>query len=67
MLALKIKRPLQKKQSVKLSKERKLLLLKRLETRNPSTKTSKPNKKLKTKQPKRLKRRQEPLLTERND
>jgi hypothetical protein len=50
---------------VKSNKERKPLPPKKLEIRNLLTKTSKPNKRLKTKQRKKHKRR--PLATRRND
>jgi hypothetical protein len=54
---LKIRKPLLRKLCVKSNKERELLPPKKQVTKNQSTKISKPSKKLKTKLPKKLKRR----------
>jgi hypothetical protein len=62
---LKIKKHSLKKLFDKLSRERELLQPKRLETKNQSTKISKPNKRLKTKQPKKHRKRL--LEARRND
>jgi len=54
---LKIRKPLLRKLSVKSNKERELLQPKKQVTKNPSIKTNKPNKKPKTKLPKRPRKR----------